>query len=113
LKDYLSIYADDTASPGTGTARLAAALSGRVIGFAGSFAAGAEIDLVLERTDGRRLAFEIKLGSAPSPSRGFWSGLDDLKPSAAFVVYPGTQRYPLGQGVEALPVSMLASVLGR
>ncbi len=75
--------------------------------------AGAEIDLVLERPRGRRLAFEIKLGSAPSPSRGFWSGLDDLKPSAAFVVYPGTERYPLGQGVEALPVSMLASVLGK
>ena len=76
-------------------------------------AAGAEIDLVLERPRRRRLAFEIKLGSAPSPSRGFWSGLDDLKPSAAFVVYPGTERYPLGQGVEALPVSMLASILGK
>ncbi len=75
-------------------------------------AAGAEIDLVLERPHGRRLAFEIKLGSAPSPSRGFWSGLDDLKPSAAFVVYPGTERYPLGKKVEALPVSMLASVVG-
>ena len=75
-------------------------------------AAGAEIDLVLERSRGRRLAFEIKLGSAPSPSRGFWSGLDDLKPSAAFVVYPGTERYRLAPGVEALPVSMLAGVLG-
>jgi hypothetical protein len=74
-------------------------------------AAGAEIDLVLELARGRRLAFEIKLGSAPSPSRGFWSGLDDLKPDAAFVVYPGTERYPLGPGVEALPVSMLARVL--
>lgn len=76
-------------------------------------AAGAEIDLVLERPRGRRLAFEIKLASAPSPSRGFWSGLDDLKPTAAFVIYPGTERYPLGRGVEALPVSMLADVLGR
>lgn len=76
-------------------------------------AAGAEIDLVLERPRGRRLAFEIKLASAPSPSRGFWSGLDDLKPTAAFVIYPGTERYSLGHGVEALPVSMLADVLGR
>jgi len=74
-------------------------------------AAGAEIDLVLERPRGKRLAFEIKLGSAPSPSRGFWSGLADLKPSAAFVVYPGKERYPLGQGVDALPVSMLPAIL--
>ena len=76
-------------------------------------AAGAEIDLVLERPRGRRLAFEVKLGSAPSPSRGFRSGMDDLKPASAFVVYPGTERYPLGHGVEALPVSMLPSVLRK
>ena len=74
-------------------------------------AAGAEIDLVLERPRGRRLAFEIKLGAAPAPSRGFWSAVSDLKPSAAFVVYSGKERYPLGQGVEALPISMLPAVL--
>ena len=74
-------------------------------------AAGAEIDLVLERPRARRIALEIKLSSAPKPSRGFWSGIADLKPSAAYVVYPGKERYPLGQGVEALPVSMLGDVL--
>jgi len=74
-------------------------------------AAGAEIDLVLERARGRRLAFEIKLGSTPSPSRGFWSGLADLKPSAAFVVYSGKERYPLARGVDALPASMLPAIL--
>jgi len=74
-------------------------------------AAGAEIDLLIESPNGRRLAFDIKLGSAPAPTRGFWSALSDLKPDAAFVVYPGKERYPLGQGVEALPVSMLAEVL--
>ena len=74
-------------------------------------AAGAEIDLVLERPRRSRIALEIKLSSAPKPSRGFWSGIADLKPSAAYVVYPGTERFPLGQGVEALPVSMLRDVL--
>jgi hypothetical protein len=74
-------------------------------------AAGAEIDLVLERPGGRRIALEIKLSSAPRPSRGFWSGIADLGPSAAYVVYPGKERYPLGQGVDALPVSMLRDVL--
>lgn len=75
-------------------------------------AAGAEIDLVLEQRRGRRVALEIKRSSSPVPSRGFWSGIADLKPSAAYVVYPGKERYPLGPGVEALPVSMLAKVLG-
>ena len=74
-------------------------------------AAGAEIDLVLERPRGRRIALEIKLSSAPRPSRGFWSGIADLGPSAAYVVYAGKERYPLGQGVDALPVSMLRDVL--
>ncbi len=74
-------------------------------------AAGAEIDLVLDGRRGKRIALEIKLSSAPIPSRGFWSGIADIKPTAAYVVYPGKVRYPLGQGVEALPVSMLGKVL--
>ena len=74
-------------------------------------AAGAEIDLVLERPRGKRIALEIKLSSAPKPSRGFWSGIADLQPTAAYVVYPGKERYPLGPGVEALPVSMLGEIL--
>lgn len=74
-------------------------------------AAGAEIDLVLERPRGRRLAFEIKRTSAPRPSKGFWSGIADIKPDAAFVVYPGKERFHLGPGVEALPVTLLDKVL--
>jgi predicted AAA+ superfamily ATPase len=74
-------------------------------------AAGAEIDLVLDRPRGQRIALEIKLSSAPKPSQGFWSGIADIKPSAAYVVYPGKERYALGKGVEALPVAMLSSIL--
>ena len=74
-------------------------------------AAGAEIDLVLDRPRGQRIALEIKLSSAPKPSQGFWSGIADIKPSASYVVYPGKERYALGKGVEALPVAMLSSIL--
>ncbi len=74
-------------------------------------AAGAEIDLVVERPGGQRIALEIKRASAPKPSHGFWSGIADVKPSAAYVVYPGKERYALGPGVEALPVAMLTSIL--
>lgn len=34
-----------------------------------------------------------------------------IKPDAAYVVYSGKERYPLGRGVEALPVAMLKKVL--
>ncbi len=74
-------------------------------------AAGAEIDLVLERPRGKRIALEIKRSSAPQPSKGFWSGIADIKPGAAYVLYSGEERYPLGRGVEALPVTMLKKVL--
>lgn len=66
---------------------------------------------MLERVRGRRLAFEIKLAWAPSPSRSFWWGLGDLKLGAAFVIYSGKERYSLGQRIDALPVSMLPGVL--
>jgi uncharacterized protein len=74
-------------------------------------AAGAEIDLVLDRPRNERIALEIKLSMAPKPTRGFWAGMEDLKPSVGYVVYPGKERYRLAPGVEALPVSMLMEAL--
>jgi uncharacterized protein len=74
-------------------------------------AVGAEIDLVLDRPRGERIAIDIKLSTAPKPARGFWAGIEDVKPDAAYVVYPGKERYRLAPGVEVLPVSMLAEVL--
>jgi predicted AAA+ superfamily ATPase len=66
-------------------------------------AAGAEMDLVLE-LGGRagRWAIEIKRGLAPTLSKGFHSAREDLVPKKTFVVYSGTERYPLAEGVEAI-----------
>ena len=76
--------------------------------------AGAEVDLVLA-TSGRKrvVAVEMKHSAAPKPSRGFWSALEDLEPQKSFVVYPGTERYPLRPGVFALPVTQLSRVCKR
>jgi len=73
--------------------------------------AGAEIDLVLV-PGGRRgvIAVEMKLSLAPALSRGFWSAHEDLKPKRSYVVYPGTEFYPLGKGVFALPVTQISRV---
>jgi uncharacterized protein len=66
--------------------------------------AGAEIDLVIELSSENRIAVEIKSSTAPKISRGFHSACADIKPSAKLVVYPGQSSFPMGDGVEAMPV---------
>jgi len=63
-------------------------------------AAGAELDLVLER-GGRMLAFEFKASSAPSVTKGCYSALDDLKPGHCYVVGLIEGSYPLSERVTA------------
>jgi predicted AAA+ superfamily ATPase len=73
--------------------------------------AGAEIDLVVVRGGSKVVvAFEMKLSLAPKPSRGFWSAQEDLKPKRSFIIYPGTETYPLGKSVFALPIAQLSRV---
>lgn len=72
---------------------------------------GAEIDLLLVLPNGRRWAVEVKRSLAPRPERGFHSACHDLSPDRRFVVYPGTESYPLGEGVEAIPMPVLATEL--
>jgi len=70
--------------------------------------AGAEIDLVLQPAGGApRVAVEAKFSLDPRPTRGFWSALADLQPAGSFVVYPGTEFYPLAENVWALPAGQL------
>jgi uncharacterized protein len=74
-------------------------------------AAGAEIDLLLERPDGALWAIEIKRGLAAKPRRGFYVAREDLQPARAFVVYAGDERYPLGEGVAAIGVREMAGLV--
>ena len=74
-------------------------------------AVGAEIDLVLERPDGERWAIEIKRGLAAKLERGFHHAREDLSPTKSFVVYSGEERYPVAEGVEAIGLREMASVL--
>lgn len=72
---------------------------------------GAEIDLVLSWADGREWAIEVKRTLAPKLERGARSALADIKPERGFVVYPGSERYPLGGGVEAIGLAELCAEL--
>ncbi len=67
-------------------------------------AAGAEIDLVLERNSKTRYAIEIKRSSTPVLSKGFHLGCEDIKATKKFIVYPGLEKFPLGSGVYAMPL---------
>lgn len=75
-------------------------------------ARGAEIDLLLE-LGGRHgtWAVEIKRGLAPKAEKGFHIALEDLQPRKAFLVYSGTDRYPKGDGIEAIGLRALAEEL--
>jgi len=74
--------------------------------------AGAEIDLVLELPGKHGLwAVEIKRGVAGRSGRGFHNARQDVKPTRSFVVHAGEDRYPTSDGIEAIGVKELASIL--
>lgn len=68
---------------------------------------GAEIDLVLRRGD-RLLGVECKRKDAPTMTPSIRIARADLGLERVVVVYPGARRYPLAEGVEAVPVDALA-----
>jgi uncharacterized protein len=72
---------------------------------------GAEVDLVLTWPDGREWAVEVKRTLAPRLERGLRSALADIEPERSFVVYPGNERFPLGDGVEAIGLAELCTEL--
>jgi uncharacterized protein len=73
---------------------------------------GAEVDLVLTWPDGREWTVEVKRTLAPKLERGLRSALADIAPERSFLVYPGADRYPLGQGVEAIGLPELCAEIG-
>ena len=74
-------------------------------------ATGVEIDLVLELPGNRIWAVEIKRGLAPAVSRGFRVALADVNPQRAFLVHGGEDRYPKGEGMEAIGLRAMAEEL--
>lgn len=71
---------------------------------------GAEIDLVIQK--GNELwTIEIKSSSAPKVSKGYHIACEDLKPTRKFVVYSGTDHFPLKHGIEAISITGLMGLL--
>jgi uncharacterized protein len=64
---------------------------------------GAELDLLMLRGQ-QRIGVEFKRADAPIISKSMRIAIDDLKLDKLYVVYPGLHRYPMGDGVEAVPL---------
>ena len=70
-------------------------------------ATGAEVDLVLELSWGKRWAIEVKRSLAPALTKGFHSGSEQVGAVRRFVVYPGEERYALDRKTAAVPLEEL------
>lgn len=68
---------------------------------------GAEIDVVLRRGE-QLFGVEVKRADAPKVTRSMRVARDDLELERIVVVYPGTRRYPLDDGVDVVPFAELA-----
>lgn len=73
--------------------------------------AGAEIDLLLTLPGRKPWAIEIKRSLAPKLERGFHHACEDVQPEARFVVYAGTEAFPMANGVEVLSLIELSKRL--
>jgi uncharacterized protein len=67
-------------------------------------AAGAEIDLVIERGGEVAFAVEVKRSTAPKIEQGFYVAANDLRAARRLVVTPSGQPYPLREGTEVVPL---------
>lgn len=62
----------------------------------------AEIDLVLEGPVKQVWGIEIKRSAASVLTKGFHQACEDIKATQKFVVYAGTERYPMANHTEAI-----------
>lgn len=86
-----------------------AAVDGRAEASFYRTSSGAEVDLVLSWPGGQEWAVEIKRSLSPKVERGLRSALDDIEPERSFVVYPGSERYRLGDRIEAIDLAALCA----
>lgn len=82
-----------------------------VQGFFYRTSGGAEVDLLLAWPGGELWAIEVKRSLSPKVERGFHAACEDLAPVRKLVVYPGTESFPLGHDILAVPLATLCQQL--
>lgn len=73
--------------------------------------AGSELDLFFLHR-GQRVGVEIKRQDAPRVTKSIRVVQQDLRLDRLLVVYPGTRRYALDEGIECVPWTELGSLVG-
>jgi uncharacterized protein len=73
-------------------------------------AAGAEMDVVVQNGS-KTICFEIKSSSAPKVTQGFHNAMEDLKPTATYIVGQVDKRYAFSEQVEVITLADITSVL--
>jgi predicted AAA+ superfamily ATPase len=73
--------------------------------------AGAEMDLILDLPGGKKWTVEVKSGLEPKLQKGFYNALEDIKPDRSFVVYAGSDRYPVTAASDAISLGELTQEL--
>jgi uncharacterized protein len=68
---------------------------------------GAEVDLILQRPGKPPCMIEIKRSLAPSPSLGFQIASDEFGSPERYLVYPGSESFPVRSGAQAIGLKAL------
>lgn len=70
---------------------------------------GAELDLLVQQ-DGHRIGFEFKLNDAPRLTPSMRSAMEHLGLQRLYAIHAGQDRFPLAEGIEALPLVQLSEL---
>ncbi len=73
--------------------------------------AGAEIDLIIEYGERKKIAIEIKRSISPKVSKGFYLGCDDIGATDRYVIYAGDDQYPLAKNITAISLTKMMRLL--
>lgn len=71
---------------------------------------GAEIDMVLTKGIDVKIAVEIKYSLTPKLTKSSTSAINELTPEKTWIVYPGTESYPIKDNIHTLPVTHLSKI---
>ena len=71
---------------------------------------GAELDL-FTRWKGKRLGFEFKYTEKPTTTKSMHVAMTDLKLHHLYLVYPGSERFPLHKKITVIPLQEIRNVL--
>ncbi|MCD5384494.1 MAG: DUF4143 domain-containing protein, partial [Candidatus Pacebacteria bacterium] len=75
-------------------------------------ATGVEIDLVITSPRlSQPIAIEIKRSTAPKVSDGLKIAIGDIDAGMTFIVYPNTERYPVGDTIEVIGLREIIELL--